>query len=99
MLKHVLLYGKRDVLQAIVRANQLQTYDAAYVETILLQERRRQELPSPTPLRPRRKELIEEIECDAPDPADYDKLFGHFDSDESDTDTKPPQESPDDEAK
>jgi len=108
LLKLVLLYGKQDVLQAITRANQLQTYDAAYVETILLQERRRQELPSPTPLRPRRKELIEEIECDAPDPADYDKLFGHFDTDESgadksdtdesDTDSKPPQEPSDDQA-
>lgn len=98
LMKLVLLYGKRDVLQAIDRAIQLQTYDAAYVETILLQERRRQELPSPTPLRPKRKELIEEIECDTPDPADYDKLFGHFDADEPDVDIPPPQELPDDQA-
>lgn len=106
LLKLVLIYGKQDVLQAIARANQLQTHDAAYVETILLQQRRRQELPSPTPLCPRKKELIEEIECDEPDPADYDKLFGHFESDvdesdvdESDTDVKPPpQESSDDQA-
>lgn len=85
LLKLVQLYGKPDVLQAIVRAHELQTYDAAYVETILLQERRRQELPSPTPLCPKRKELIEEIECDEPDPADYDKLFGHFEADTEST--------------
>ena len=85
LLKLVQLYGKPEVLQAIVRAHELQTYDAAYVETILLQERRRQELPSPTPLCPKRKELIEEIECDEPDPADYDKLFGHFDADTEST--------------
>jgi transposase len=94
LLKLVLLYGKQDVLQAITRAIALQTYDAAYVETILLQERRRQELPSPTPLRPKRKELIEEIECDAPDPAYYDRFFAQFDADELDVDATPPEESP-----
>ena len=62
-------------MQAIVRANELQTYDAAYVESILLQERRRKELPSPTPLRPKRQELIEEIETDEPDLETYDHLF------------------------
>lgn len=86
LLQLVLVYGKEDVLQAIDRANQLQTYDAAYVETILLQQRRRQELPSPMPLCPKRKELIEEIVCDEPDPADYDKLFGHGEPDDSDAD-------------
>jgi transposase len=94
LLKLVQLYGKPDVLQAIARAHELQTYDAAYVETILLQERRRQELPSPTPLRPKRKELIEEIECEAPDPADYDKLFGYFDEDTEST-SNPDQGNPD----
>jgi len=85
LLQLVQLYGKRDVLQAISRAHELQTHDAAYVETILLQERRRQELPSPTPLSPKRKELIEEIECDEPDPAAYDRLFGHFETDAEST--------------
>lgn len=88
LLNLVQLYGKHDVVQAIARANELRTYDAAYVETILLQERRRQELPSPTPLRPKRQELIEDIEYDEPDPADYDKLFGHFESEESEAETK-----------
>jgi len=100
LLQLVQLYGKRDALQAIARAHELQTYDAAYVETILLQERRRQELPSPTPLCPKRKELIEEIECDEPDPAVYDRLFGHFEADaesrpnadELGTDSESPQE-------
>jgi hypothetical protein len=34
-------YGQADVLASIARALEYQTYDAAYVETILLQERRR----------------------------------------------------------
>ncbi|NLF72802.1 MAG: hypothetical protein GX575_27520 [Candidatus Anammoximicrobium sp.] len=45
-----------------------------YVETLVLQERRRRELPSPTPLRPKRQELIDEIQLDEPDPAAYDRL-------------------------
>ena len=74
LLKLVRLYGRREVVAAIARANEYQTYDAAYVETILLQERRRRELPSPTEVRPERKELIEEIDLDEPDPAVYDRL-------------------------
>jgi hypothetical protein len=80
LLNLVRLYGRVDVMAAIGRALEYQTYDAAYVETILLQERRRRELPSPTPLRPQRRELIEEIELEEPDPAWYDR---YFDNDES----------------
>ena len=69
------VYGRDDVLAAITQANRLQTYDAAYVETLLLQERRRRELPSPTPLRPARQELIDEIDIEPSDPAVYDRLF------------------------
>jgi hypothetical protein len=74
LLKLVRLYGRSDVIDAIARANQYQTYDAAYVETILLQQRRRQELPSPTSVRPRRAELVEDIELDEADPAVYDRF-------------------------
>jgi transposase len=74
VLHLVRLYGRQDVLAAMAQALQYQTYDAAYVETLLLQERRRRELPSPTPLRPERRELIEEIELDEPDPGDYDRF-------------------------
>ena len=74
LLKLVRLYGRGEVVDAIARANQYQTYDAAYVETILLQQRRRQELPSPTPVRPRRTELVEDIELDEPDPGVYDRF-------------------------
>jgi hypothetical protein len=62
------------VLAAIVRAHEYQTYDAAYVETILLQERRRRELPSPLTPRPKRQELIEDLYLEEPDPAVYDRL-------------------------
>lgn len=68
------LYGRREVVEAIARANSYQTYDAAYVETILLQERRRRELPSPTQPRPQRAELIDEIDLEEPDPAAYDRF-------------------------
>jgi len=76
LLSLVRVYGRGEVLAAIARAHEYQTYDAAYVETILLQQRRRQELPSPTPLRPKRQELIDEIEVEDPDPATYDRLLG-----------------------
>jgi hypothetical protein len=55
------------------------TYDAAYVEALLLQERRRRELPSPTPLQPKRRELIEDIYLEEPDPGRYDRLCGDSD--------------------
>jgi transposase len=74
VLKLVRLYGRQEVVAAIARANQYQTYDAAYVETILLQERRRRELPSPTEVRPERKELIDQIDLDEPDPGAYDRF-------------------------
>ena len=82
LLGLVRLYGRKDVLAAIRQALQYQTYDAAYVETLLLQERRRRELPSPSPLQPKRRELIEEIYLDEPDPAHYDRLCGNSDNDE-----------------
>lgn len=74
LLNLVRLYGRQEVVAAIRRANEYQTYDAAYVETILLQERRRRELPSPTKLRPQREEWIEENDFEEPDPADYDRF-------------------------
>lgn len=74
VLHLVRLYGRQDVILALAKALEYQTYDAAYVETILLQERRRRDLPSPTLVRPRRSELIEETDLAEPDPAVYDRL-------------------------
>ncbi len=75
LLSFVHLYGRDEVLAAIRLAHQYQTYDAAYVETLLLQERRRRELPPPMPLRLQRQELIDYIELEDPDPGAYDRLF------------------------
>lgn len=75
LLGLVRLYGRQDVVAALVRASELGTYDAAYVENLLLAERRRRQLPTPTLPSPRRRELIDEIELDAADPAVYDRLF------------------------
>jgi len=86
LMSLVRLYGRSEVLAAIARAHQYQTYDAAYVETILLQERRRQELPSPTPLRPKRQELIDEIDFEDPDPAAYDRLLGTNEEEQEEND-------------
>ena len=66
--------GGRTSSPRSAKAHEYQTYDAAYVETILLQERRRRELPSPTQVRPRRIELIEETDLEEPDPAAYDRF-------------------------
>jgi transposase len=82
LLGLVRLYGRTEVLAAVSMALQYQTYDAAYVETLLLQERRRRELPSPTPLQPKRRELIEDIYLEEPNPAHYDRLCGNSDNDE-----------------
>jgi hypothetical protein len=86
LLHLVQLYGRQEVLAALQRANEYQTYDAAYVETILLQERRRRELPSPTEVRPQRPELIEEIDVEEPNPGTYDRLCddGHNPQESSD---------------
>jgi transposase len=97
LLKLAQLYGKSELTLAIARANELQTYDAAYVESILLQTRRQQELPSPIPLQPKRQELIDEIDIEEPDLANYDKLFGHFDDSDQGDETK--EQEPNDEEK
>lgn len=75
LLALVRLYGRDDVLAAIRQALAYQTYDAAYVETLLHQERRRRDLPSPTPLSPKRRELIEDIRLEDVDLGHYDRLF------------------------
>ncbi len=67
------LYGRAEVLTAITRAMELATYDAAYVENLLLAERRRRQLPSPTLPTPKRRELIDEIELEPADPSLYDR--------------------------
>jgi hypothetical protein len=82
LLGLVRLYGRQEVLAAIRQALQYQTYDAAYVEALLLQQRRRRELPSPTPLQPKRRELIEDIHLEEPDPAHYDRLCGDSEDEE-----------------
>jgi transposase len=82
LLSLVRLYGRDDVLAAVRQALDYHTYDAAYVETLVHQERRRRELPSPTPLSPKRQELIEDIHLDEPDPGHYDRLFNTPDEDQ-----------------
>lgn len=67
------LYGPADLLAAVARALELATYDSASVENLLLAERRRRQLPSPTLPTPRRRELIDEIELEPADPALYDR--------------------------
>lgn len=75
LLKLAQLYGAQEVIAALARARQLGTYDAAYVENLLLAERRRQQLPTPTLPTPQRRELIDEIQLDPSNPALYDRLF------------------------
>jgi transposase len=68
------LYGTAELLAAISRALELATYDAAYVENLLLAEHRRRQLPTPTLPTPKRPELIDEIELEPTDPAIYDRF-------------------------
>lgn len=84
LLALVRLYGRTEVLAAITRALEYHTYDAAYVESILLQERRRRHLPTPLPPRPQRQDLIEDIDIEEPDPGRYDQLFDQSEGDPDD---------------
>jgi transposase len=68
------LYGAAELLSAISRALELAAYDAAYVENLLLAQRRRRQLPTPTLPAPRRRELIDEIDLEPADPALYDRF-------------------------
>jgi transposase len=73
------LYGAAEVLAAISRALELQTYDAAYVENLLLAARRRRQLPTPTLPTPKRRDLIDEIELEPADPGIYDRFCTNTD--------------------
>jgi transposase len=75
------LYGATELLSAITRALELAVYDAAAVENLLLAQRRRRQLPSPTLPAPRRRELIEEIDLEPADPGIYDRFCHHAEED------------------
>ena len=81
LLKLAQVYGRTEVLVAISRALELKTYDAAYVENLLLAERRRRQLPTPTIPTPKRRELIDDIELEPADPAFYDRFYHHTEDD------------------
>ena len=74
LLELAQVYGRTEVLAAITRALELATYDAAYVENLLLAERRRRQLPTPTLPTPKRRELIDDIELEPADPGLYDRF-------------------------
>jgi transposase len=75
------LYGTAEVVAAIARASELAAYDAASVENLLLAQRRRRQLPTPTRPTPRRRELIDEIDLEPADPARYDRFCTANDED------------------
>ena len=79
------LYGTAELLGAISQALKLTTYDAAYVENLLLAERRRRRLPTPTLPTPKRRELIDEIELEPADPSIYDRFCNTTDEDSDGT--------------
>jgi transposase len=68
------VYSATEVIAAIARALELAAYDAAYVENLLLAERRRRQLPTPMLPNPKRRELIDEIDLEPTDPAVYDRF-------------------------
>jgi transposase len=79
------LYGRAELLSAVSRALELATYDAAYVENLLLAERRRRQLATPTLPTPKRRELIDEIDLEPTDPAVYDRFCNTTDEDSDGT--------------
>jgi transposase len=77
LLKLAQVYGRTEVLAAISHAVALATYDAASVENLLLAERRRRQLPTPTIPTPQRRDLIDAIELEPADPAFYERFCDH----------------------
>lgn len=75
ILQFVALYGRTEVLTALDTAVAQQTFDAAYVENLIHQQRRRRHLPSPLPLNPARKDLLEAFEEQPYDLAVYDRFL------------------------
>jgi len=75
------VYGTAEVVSAIARALELAAYDAAYVENLLLAERRRRQLPTPTLPTPKRRELMDEIDLEPTDPGIYDRFCNTSDED------------------
>ena len=75
ILKLVVLYGRAEVLAALARAVEYQTFDSAYIVNLIDQERRKRQLPSLIPLAPKRQELLEDIHLEEPDPGDYDQFL------------------------
>jgi transposase len=73
ILQLVDLYGRESVLKALGEALQYNTVDAAYVEVLVVQARRKASLPSPTQVQPKRKDLIQ-LELELPDPGRYDRF-------------------------
>ena len=78
------LYGRASVLKAMRDALDYQTIDAAYVESLVVQARRKASLPSPTSVQPKRKELIQ-LELEIPDPGRYDRFMQEDDDEQSQT--------------
>lgn len=70
-----LLYSRQEVILALEAACTFQTFDASYVENLIQQNRRRLALPSPLPLTPMRRELLETIDMEEPDLTLYDQLI------------------------
>jgi transposase len=81
LLGLVRLYGAAEVLSALAQALELAAYDAAYVENLLLAQRRRRQLPTPTLPAPQRRELIDDIDLEPVDPAIYDRLYNNTEED------------------
>jgi len=75
ILRLVRLYGKYEVVAALGRAVEHRTFDSAYVVNLVDQERRRRHQPSPLPVNPQRKELLEDYHFDEPEPGDYDTFM------------------------
>jgi len=62
------------VLYCVTRPRSWRVLTMSYVENLLLAERRRRQLPTPTLPTPQRRELIDEIDLEPADPGIYDRL-------------------------
>jgi hypothetical protein len=72
LLQLAAVYGRTEIRAALETALTHQTFDAAYVENLIHQQRRRRQLPSPLPIAPIRRDLLEKFEEQPWDLTAYD---------------------------
>jgi transposase len=83
ILDMVRLYGRSDVVSAILRALSFSAFNASYIQNIILQERAARNLSEPQPITLTKKPQWTKVTVEQPDLSLYDELFQTEDSEDN----------------